>query len=132
MLRESECSSASPAVNPESLDSNLVTLSSTNDPIRSSMQRQPTTCSGLTFLSKGLHLCNLSIRHILQKLDKLRINMANEKCPGILGICETFLDDNVPDSQLTINGFDFIRKDRSDIQNKSGGGVLLYFRKSLN
>lgn len=99
--------------------------------IHTSMQREPETCLGLTFLSKGLHLCNLNIRHILPKLDELRINMANEKCPDILGICETFLDNNVPDSQLTINGFDFIRKDRSDVQNKSGGGVILFFRKSL-
>ena len=47
-------------------------------------------------------------------------------------IYKAFLDNNVPDSQLTINGFAFIRKDRPDVQNKSGGGVLLYFRISLN
>ncbi|MEW8545919.1 MAG: endonuclease/exonuclease/phosphatase family protein, partial [Candidatus Thiodiazotropha sp.] len=58
--------------------------------------------------------------------------MANEKGPDILGICETFLDKNVPDSQISIDGFEFIRKDRSDVQNKTGGGVILFFRKSLN
>ena len=36
------------------------------------------------------------------------------------------------DQQLTIEGCGFIRKDRMDTQNKTRGGLILYFRSSLN
>ena len=32
------------------------------------------------------------------------------------------------DNQIAIDGFDIIRNDRSDTQNKTGGGVILYYR----
>ena len=54
--------------------------------------------------------CN--IQHILPKLDELRILMANDKCADILGLCESFLDPNIMDQQVAIEGYDFIRKDR--------------------
>ena len=86
----------------------------------------------LTFKSKGLHFCNLNIRHLVPKLDELRLALAADNGPDIFGICETFLDCNVPDCQLNIQGFDFMRKDRSDTQNKSGGGLFLYYNSSLS
>ena len=85
----------------------------------------------LQFSSKGLHLCNLNIRHIIPKLDELRLTMAINNGPDIFGLCETFLDGTVSDGQVYINGFDFLRKDRSDTQNKSGGGLILYYKESL-
>ena len=59
----------------------------------------------LTFSSKGLHIANINVRHILPKLDELRILMEDEKGPDIVGACETFLDINVPDDQIAITGF---------------------------
>ena len=85
----------------------------------------------LQFSSKGLHLCNLNIRHILPKLDELRLTTAINNGPDIFGLCETFLDGTVSDGQVYINGFDFLRKDRSETQNKSGGGLILYYKESL-
>ena len=38
--------------------------------------------------------------------------LVNEKGPDIFGACETFLDANVSDDQIAINGFEFLRKDR--------------------
>ena len=73
-------------------------------------------------------MANLNIHHLLPKLDELRISMACENGPDVLGICETFLNSNV----LTVNGFDHVRKDRSVTQEKSGGGVILYFRNNIN
>ena len=35
------------------------------------------------------------------------------------------------DQQVAIEGYDFIRKDRMDTQNKTGGGLILYFRNSI-
>ena len=63
----------------------------------------------------------MNIRHIIPKLDDLRLTMAINNGPDIFGLCETFLDSTVSDGQVYINGFDFLRKDRSDTQNKSGG-----------
>ena len=65
-------------------------------------------------------------------MDELTLTIGTENGPGIIGICETFLDPSVGDSQLSINRFDLHRKDRCETQDKSGGGLLLYFRKSLN
>ena len=83
------------------------------------------------FSSKGIHICNLNIRHILPKIDDIRITLSSENGPDILGMCETFLKKNNPDSQLSINGFNFMRKDRTDVQDKAGGGLLLYYKQSL-
>ena len=88
--------------------------------------------SEFVFCSKGLHFCNLNIRHIVPKLDGLRISMAHENCPDVSGMCETFLTSSVSDNQIDIDGFDFISKDRSDTKNKTGGDVILYYRKSVN
>lgn len=85
----------------------------------------------LTYSSKGLHICNINIQHVLPKIDELRLIMAREKCPDIMGLCETFLEPNILDSQVVIDGYDFIRKDRADTQDKNGGGIILYFRNSL-
>ena len=43
-----------------------------------------------------------------------------------------FLTNSVSDEQLKLEGFDLIRKDRSETQNKADGGIILYFRKSIN
>ena len=79
-----------------------------------------------TFHKKGIPVANLYVRHILPKLDELQITLGVETSPDILGICETFLDPTVNDTQLYINDYDFIRKDRYETQDKSGGGLILY------
>lgn len=58
----------------------------------------------LTFSSKGLHFCNLNMQHILPKTEEIRVMMANNKCPDILGLCETFLDPNIMDSKVATDG----------------------------
>ena len=80
------------------------------------------------FSSKWFHVSNLNIRHIVPKIDEIRVLMANENCPDVLGICEMFLHKNNPDSQMSISGYSFFRKDRSETQEKQGGGLLLYFK----
>ena len=59
--------------------------------------------------------------------------MANSSSPDVLGVCETFLDPDIPNNRVAIDGSEFIRKDRSDTVNKTGGGLVLYIlrRKSL-
>ena len=69
--------------------------------------------------------------NILPKIDELKILMANEKCADILGLCETFLDPSIMDQQVAIEGYEFLRKDRMDTRNKTGGGLILYLKSSL-
>ena len=86
---------------------------------------------GLPFNSKGLHFCNINIRHILPNIDELRIIMANSSSPDVLGVCETFLDPDIPNNRVAIDGCEFIRKDRSDTVNKTGSGLVLYIRDTV-
>ena len=85
----------------------------------------------LPFKSKGLHFCNINICHILPKIDELRIIMANNSSPDVLGVCETFLEPHVSDNQVAIDGCEFIRKDRADTIDKTGGGLMLYIRNTV-
>ena len=85
----------------------------------------------LPFKSKGLHFCNINSCHILPKVDELGIIMENNSSPDVPGVCETFLEPHVSDNQVTIDGCEFIRKDRSDTIAKTGGGLLLYMRDTV-
>ena len=83
------------------------------------------------FSSNGLHV-SYNVRHILPKIDEIRILMSNENSPHNLGLCETFLRTNNPDSQVSVDGYNFFRKDHSETKDKYGGGLLFYFKLSLN
>ena len=89
-------------------------------------------CEIFDFTTKGLHICNLNIRHILPKIDEIRFILSNTNSLDIFGMCESFLEMHHPDSLIFIDSFNFFRKDRSETQRKSGGGLILYFRHSLN
>ena len=85
----------------------------------------------LPFNSKGLHFCNINIRHILPNIDELRIIMANRASPDVLGVCETFLEPHISDNRVVVDGYELIRKDRADTVNKTGGGLVLYIRDTV-
>ena len=116
----------------QSLCADHIEESSSVDSNVESLETDMSQFSEIIFRSTELHLCNLNIRHIVPKIDELRISMAHENCPDIFGMCEIFLTNSVSNDQLAISGFDLIQKDRSDTQNKAGGGVILYYRKSIN
>ena len=81
------------------------------------------------FKKKGLHVINLNIQHLIPKLDEIKYHLSQTKNHiNIFGFCETFLNENTPDSKLMIQNYVFERKDRS---NKSGGGVLTYIADTL-
>ena len=66
----------------------------------------------LAFSSKGLHVANLNVWHLLSKLDEIGIILASENGPDILGTCETYLDSSTPDSLISVADYEFLRKDR--------------------
>ena len=85
--------------------------------------------SNLNFKQRGLHFCNLNIRHLKPKLDDVKLLLRSSNSVDILGICETFLNKYVDDQTVGIAGYTFERKDRDqcdEIATDNGGGILMY------
>ena len=70
----------------------------------------------------SLNICSLTCHH-----DELCVFM-EDKTIDILGLNETKLDKTIPDSQVDIEGYDILRRDR----NRNGGGVALYIKEARN
>ena len=68
----------------------------------------------------------LNIRGLLNKIDEMR-TIVTECNFDIMGICETFLDDNVADNEICIEGYTTVKKNR----NRHGGGVMLYIKEGI-
>ena len=78
------------------------------------------------FNNKELHLIHLNINSLLSKIDELR-NIAKCSFAAVIGITETKLDNTVYVSEVTIDGYSFVRNDR----NRKGGGVACYIRSNI-
>jgi len=78
-------------------------------------------------LCKGLHIVHLNIHYVLPKLDEIKIILSQNSSFECLCLCETFLDGTVLDSQLSIPGYSFFRKDRPSL----GGGLLIYIKDMI-
>ena len=81
--------------------------------------------------AQGLHVANINICHLKPKLDEIKILLNSASNLDLLGMCETFLDENTGDNILHMDGFNFERKDRSvlrddSLSTKRGGGVVVY------
>ena len=86
------------------------------------------TCSSDNFSTfgltkKGLRIGNLNVCHLVPKIDEINMLLHERRTVDILGICETFLNDETNDSLVHVDGFELERKDRI---GNSGGGVILY------
>ena len=103
------------SVLPENHSSDSLTPDNASSYIETTHNSISTINREFTFYKKGIHIANLNVRHILPKLDELQITFGVENSPDILGICTTFLDPSVNDNQLSINDYDFIRKDRTNL-----------------
>ena len=68
------------------------------------------------FRKRGLHFIHLNINSLLLKIDELR-SIAKTTRAAIIGISESKLDKTVFNSEVAIEGYDLIRKDR----NRHGG-----------
>ena len=64
----------------------------------------------------------------MPKLEELKI-ILNDRCSvNILGVCETFLTEEIDNSLLHIEGYNFERKDRGV---GLGGGILIYISNQI-
>ena len=87
-----------------------------------------TTDTGFNFVGTGLHFANLNIQHLIPKLEEIKFHLQKKNSPHFLGLCETFLTDNVHNDLLHINNYIIERRDRS---HKKGGGLLVYIDANL-
>ena len=75
----------------------------------------------------GLKIGCLHIRGLLSKLDEFKLIL--DECNfDLMGVCETFIDSNVADNEISIAGYSIVKTDR----NRHGGGVLLYVRHGID
>jgi Endonuclease-reverse transcriptase len=68
-------------------------------------------------------------RNLVHKIIELELLVKSENS-DIIGISKTWLNVNILDSEMSIEGYTLLRKDRSD--NRRGGGVALYIKNELN
>ena len=68
-----------------------------------------------------------NIRSILPKIDEL-ILIASNTNPNFIFCTDTWLNSEVPDNVVSLPNYEIIRSDR---KNRRGGGVSVFFKKSL-
>ena len=64
----------------------------------------------------GLRIYHLNIHSLHNKLDELRL-FCNEYKLHILSLNETWLDENISDDELHLNGYNIIRRDRDSFRD---------------
>ena len=76
---------------------------------------------------KGFKIAALNIASLISHIDELKMVMSSQTL-DILAINETRLDSTIADKDISIIGYNVVRKDR----NRHGGGVLLYVKETWN
>ena len=69
----------------------------------------------------------LNARSIINKKSELNI-MVDDIKPHIIGITESWANNDITDAELGLEGYVMFRKDRI---GKRGGGVLLYIKETI-
>ena len=77
---------------------------------------------------KGFKIAHVNIRSIVGKIDELRLFMSN-KSLDVLCVSESWLSENIDDSEVRIEGYVCVRKDRI---NRRGGGLIVYIKEHLS
>ena len=74
----------------------------------------------------GFSIGCLNVRGLLSKYEQI-VLLLNECHFDFFGLCETFLDSNVPQYEYKVEGYNSISRHR----NRHGGGVLLYVNELM-
>ena len=78
--------------------------------------------------SRGLKVAHINIRSIMGKLDLLKL-LLMEKPIDILAVSETWLKPSILDSEVCIDEYSCVRRDRL---GKGGGGTMIYVRDGIS
>ena len=89
-----------------------------------------------TLNGKGLYFVHLNARSLLNNFELIKYFMNKNKI-AICTISETWLNNNIPNKLIEVQGYKIIRLDRNSINNqtnrtKRGGGLLIYLRSDLD
>ena len=69
----------------------------------------------------------LNGRGLFGKIDEIKLILTECKF-DIMGVCETFMDCNISDNEISVQGYSFVKKNRT----RHGGGVLLYVKHDID
>ena len=75
----------------------------------------------------GIKCVCLNARSIINKKSELNI-MVDDIKPHIIGITESWAENDITDAELGLEGYVMFKKDR---MGKRGGGVLLYIKETI-
>ena len=78
-----------------------------------------------------LNCLYFNARSLVHKRDELELYI-NEKHIDLIGVAETWLNEDIGDSEMNFEGFSIFRKDRNSPTKKRGGGVAFYIRNELS
>ena len=79
--------------------------------------------------TKDLSLICYNINRLYSKLDEIRYHVKTNFPVDIYGVVETFLNSTVDDTEICIDNYNIIRRDRV---GSSGGGIVLYLKDNLS
>ena len=93
---------------------------------QSACEESPNNCDFLSNIKtlKGFKIAALNIPSLVRHIDELKMVMFSQTL-DIPPINETRLDSTIADKDISIIGYNVVRKDR----NRHGGGVLLYVKE---
>lgn len=75
---------------------------------------------------QGIKLCHINAQSINNKIDEFRVTFENSGV-DIVCVSETWLNENTPDSLVSLKGYKIYRADRKS----HGGGVAIYVRQGI-
>ena len=79
-------------------------------------------------LEQDFSIVHHNVNRLYNKLDEIKLYLKIHYSVTIYCCSETFLNDNISDHQITIEGYNIIRRDRN---SKEGGGLIIYLRNDI-
>ena len=62
-------------------------------------------------MHNGLLMASINVRSLLPKIEEIQL-LLSSTAMDLLSISETWLDDSISDSEIAVQGYSVIRKDR--------------------
>ena len=75
---------------------------------------------------KSLTVLYTNCRSLSAKSDELKLSVSMHN-PHLVCVCETWLDESIPDNEVTLPGYCLIRRDR----DRHGGGVAMFIHDTI-
>ena len=80
--------------------------------------------------NRGFKMACLNITSLSKHIDELRVLLQNNNL-DLLAINETRLNETIADNEISISGYNIVRRDRP-LNGRNGGGVCFYVRSNIN